>query len=238
MIKLSDRLYAAARLAGNSRSVADVGCDHGYLGMYLLENGLTDHVYALDVHEGPLKRARENAEANGLSGKMDFILSDGLKELKAPWADTAVILGMGGALITRIIEEAPAEARRAIGAYILGPQSEQQLFRRGLVSLHLTIVDESHVIEDGKYYPLILAKPEEDLDEDSRQSYELRNLAEYTYGRPGLERRDDVLRTHIVRERELFSRLLQGHLPEARRRQLTSRYEAAVEALKIYYEEK
>ena len=135
MIRLSDRLYAAAKLVGRSSSVADVGCDHGYLGMYLLANGLTDHVYALDVHKEPLKRARENAEADGLSDRMDFILSDGLKGLAEPCVETAVVLGMGGALIGNILEEAPEGVREAISSYVLGPQSEQHLFRRKLKSL-------------------------------------------------------------------------------------------------------
>ena len=235
MIRLSERLYAAAKLTGKSRSVADVGCDHGYLGIYLLENGLTDHVCAMDVHSGPLERARENAESAGVSDRMDFILSDGLKELKEPYAEKAVILGMGGALIYRILKEAPDGVRAALRACVLGPQSEQELFRRQLLSLRLIAVNESHVIEDGKYYPLILARPEEDLSPEELEGYELRSTAEYTYGRIGLERRDEVLRLHILKNREVFSRLLQGRLPELRRRQLRERYETAVEALKTYY---
>ena len=235
MINLSERLYAAAKLAGSSGAVADVGCDHAYLGMYLLANGLTEHVYALDVHRGPLQRAGENARANGLSGRMDFILSDGLKGLKEPYADTALILGMGGALIGRILEEAPAGAKAAISSYVLGPQSEYMIFRKKLVSLRLTIVDESHVTEDGKYYPLILAKPDESIGEAARKKYELKNNVEYAYGRIGLERGDEVLRTHIVREMEIFSRLLKGYLPQVRRSQLEERYRTAEEALDTYY---
>ncbi|MBO6137650.1 MAG: SAM-dependent methyltransferase [Lachnospiraceae bacterium] len=235
MIKLSERLYAAASLVGDSPSVADVGCDHGYLGMFLLEQGMTQYVYAMDVHKGPLERARDNAVSFGVSDRMEFILSDGLTTLKEPYAQTAVILGMGGALIIRIIEEAPAAVRGTLKQYVLGPQSEQWLFRRRLTELSLTVVDEKHVYEDGKYYPMLLAKPDESLKKEERQRYRLRSAAEYSYGRIGLERGNEVLRRHILREAELFSKLLKGQLPESRKRELKERYETAAEALDTYY---
>ena len=235
MINLSERLYAAARLAGSSRAVADVGCDHGYLGMYLLENGMTEHVYALDVHRGPLERTRENAAAGGLSERMDFILSDGLKGLKAPYADTALILGMGGALIGNILEEAPAGAFEAIGAYVLGPQSEYMLFRQKLVSLGLMVVDESHVMEEGKYYPIILAKPEKGIEEGLKKGFRLGSAEEYAYGRIGLERGDEVLKSRILKDMEVSSGLLEGNLPRGRRAQLEEKYRTAEKALKTYY---
>lgn len=236
MINLSERLYAAAKLAGESAIFADVGCDHGYLGLYLLEEGMTQKVYAMDVNEGPLMRARENADAAGFGDKAEFILSDGLKEEPQPYADTVAILGMGRALILKIIKEAPEFAKSAVKKYVLGPQSEQEQFRRNLTELNLVITRESHVLEDGKYYPVMLAEPLKAVGRDGSKAYELRNLAEFAYGRLGLERKDEVLKKHIEKDREIFSQLLTGWLPENRRRHIKERYETTLEALKVYYE--
>ena len=54
MIKLTNRLSAVAQLVRENASLADVGCDHGYLPAYLVLNGRIQSAVAGDINEGPL----------------------------------------------------------------------------------------------------------------------------------------------------------------------------------------
>ena len=104
-MELSRRLYAVAGLVTPGNRLADVGTDHGYIPIYLMEQGLIPHGIAMDVNAGPLERAREHIREHGLEEKIETRLSDGLREIEAGEADTVVIAGMGGALTIRILEE-------------------------------------------------------------------------------------------------------------------------------------
>ena len=59
------------------KRVCDVGCDHGYVSIYLIESGRADAVLAMDVNRGPLERARINVEKHGLTGYITLRLSNG-----------------------------------------------------------------------------------------------------------------------------------------------------------------
>ena len=76
-IPLSPRLQVCAGFVAPGERVADIGCDHGYLGIHLLQSGKASHVIAADVVPGPLSAARRNAEKYGFSDQMEFYLSDG-----------------------------------------------------------------------------------------------------------------------------------------------------------------
>ena len=78
MIKLSKRLAAAAELVRPCESFADIGCDHGYLPAYLVQNNIVKKAYACDINEGPLSKCREVAEQEGVAGKITCILAPGL----------------------------------------------------------------------------------------------------------------------------------------------------------------
>ena len=93
--------------------VADVGCDHGYLTIALLENKKADNAIAMDVNKGPLQSAKANVTSAGFAGQTDFRLSNGLEKLSPSEADVICICGMGGALIKRIIDAGMAVARTA-----------------------------------------------------------------------------------------------------------------------------
>ena len=91
-LPLSDRLAACCRFVHPGDRVADVGCDHGYLSIHLLQTGIASHVYASDVREGPLSSAKRNAAVYGITEKIDFFLSDGVQSLPRwsvrAWAGT------------------------------------------------------------------------------------------------------------------------------------------------------
>ena len=80
-IPLSDRLLACCDFVRPGDRVADIGCDHGYLGIHLLKNGIAKSVIAADVNEGPLQSAMRNAVKFGVRNKMTFHLSDGVQSI-------------------------------------------------------------------------------------------------------------------------------------------------------------
>lgn len=135
---------------------ADVGCDHGFVSIYLYENKIAPKVYAMDLREGPLQRAREHIEAKGFSDYIETRLSDGLEALAAGEADTLICAGMGGRLMAEILSKGHEKAA-LMKELILQPQSELRYFREFLRQSGFVIVKENMIKEDGKFYPIIKA---------------------------------------------------------------------------------
>ncbi len=147
-LPLSDRLLVCAGFVAKGDRVADIGCDHGYLGIYLLKNGIASSVIASDVREGPLQSAIRNAHKYGVKENMSFYLSDGVSNIPRDF-DTLVCAGMGGDTMVHILESAPwlkSEQYRMI----LQCQSKTPLLRRYLSENGWRIYEES-VLRDGKF---------------------------------------------------------------------------------------
>ena len=159
-MKLSDRLERiAAKAAGVTEGyAADVGTDHGFVPIRLIESGKVKHVVAMDVRKGPLERACEHVEEYHMEDQIETRLSDGLKELKPGEADTVIIAGMGGELMLRILRDG-AHVRNSVKHYILSPQSELSVFRHGLEELGFSIVEEEMLLDEGKYYVILHVSP-------------------------------------------------------------------------------
>ena len=102
-MQLSIRMQAVADMVTPGGRIADIGTDHGYVPIYLVEQNKTDHAIAMDVRKGPLARAGENIVRFGCSDRIETRLSDGLAMLKPGEADTVIIAGMGGLLSIRIL---------------------------------------------------------------------------------------------------------------------------------------
>ena len=95
-MQLSLRLAAISKMVHGGNRLVDVGCDHGYLPVYLVLNKKIPSAIAMDVRKGPLLRAKEHVQQYGVSDYIELRLSDGLSALKAGEGDTLVIAGMGG----------------------------------------------------------------------------------------------------------------------------------------------
>lgn len=147
-IPLSDRLFACCRFIKPGDRVADVGCDHGYLGIYLLKNNIASHVIASDINEGPLNAAVFNSEKYGVRDRIQFFLSDGAKKIPRDF-DTLVCAGMGGDTMISILESSPwlkSDKYRMV----LQCQSKRPELRRYLGENGWYIRDEV-VVKDGKF---------------------------------------------------------------------------------------
>ena len=153
---LSARMQAVADLVTAGNRVCDVGCDHGYISIYLVQSRKAPCVLAMDVNKGPLQRASEHVKAAGLEKYITLRLSDGLLAFRKGEADTLVCAGMGGRLMQRILEREP-DKTFSFRELILQPQSEIGTFRRFLEKMGYSIEDEDMILEEGKFYPVIRA---------------------------------------------------------------------------------
>lgn len=147
-IPISPRLLACAGFVRPGDRVADIGCDHGYLGIYLLQEGIARSVIAADINEGPLQAAFHNAHKYGCAEHMSFHLSNGVKNVPHDF-DTLVCAGMGAETIISILEAAPWLKS---GQYrlILQCQTKTYLLRRYLSDQGWHIAQEI-VLRDGKF---------------------------------------------------------------------------------------
>lgn len=157
-IHLSRRLQAIADMVTPGNVVADVGCDHGFLAIWLVEQGIAPKVIATDVRRGPLAAAEAHVEERGLSAYIETRLSDGLEKYSPGEAGTLVCAGMGGRLMQSILLK-NADVTRAFRELILQPQSELRQFRIFLREQGFVVTDENILCEDGKYYFLFRVEP-------------------------------------------------------------------------------
>ena len=169
-MQLSLRLSAIADLVTTGNRLVDVGCDHGYLPVYLIQQKKIPSAIAMDVRKGPLSRAKEHIRQYGLEEYIQTRLSDGLENLKAGEGDTLVIAGMGGPLMERILTDGQS-VRDSFSELILQPQSDIPHFRRFIQLQGWKIAEEKMVEEDGKFYPMmrVVKAHSEDVSKDGNQ---------------------------------------------------------------------
>ncbi len=156
-LNLSNRMAAVAGLVPAGVNACDIGCDHGFVAIYLVREHICPKVIAMDINRGPLSRAREHIESAGLSSYIETRLSDGMEKLQIGEAECVIAAGMGGRLVVKILEDQP-EKLRSLRYLVLQPQSELAFVRRYLREKGLVIRKEDMVFEDGKFYPIIMAE--------------------------------------------------------------------------------
>ena len=152
-LPISDRLLACCNFVSPGERVADIGCDHGYLAIHLLQTGKARSVIAADINEGPLLSAVRNAEKFGVRDRIEFHLSDGARKIPRDF-DTMVCAGMGADTIVSILEAAPW-LRDPKYRLILQCQSKTPTLRRYLSETGFRIYEES-VLRDGRFLYTIM----------------------------------------------------------------------------------
>lgn len=207
MVKLSERLSHLADLVTAGNVLADIGTDHGYIPIYLVEKQKIPRAFAMDIGEGPLRRAQEHIKACGLGEYITLRCSDGLLALAADEADSIMIAGMGGGLILQILDQGRDTARNA-RELILQPQSEIDKVRSYLDSRGYLIDAEDMVYEDGKYYPMIHAAYCKER-KDYLSSQEEKAIF-YRYGEKLLKMKHVVLHQYLLFLKEQYEAILIG----------------------------
>lgn len=195
---LSKRMECVASMVTPGGRLADVGCDHGYLPIWLFETGRIAGAVAMDIRPGPLERAKANIAQHGLGQYIQTRLSDGMEKLAPGEVDSAILAGMGGKLMVRILSESPGTVQR-LREMVLEPQSETAALRKYLMEAGFQIEAEDMVLEDGKFYPVMRAVPVGTSEELSAE--------QLRFGPRLLENRHPVLLAYLHREEEVSLRL-------------------------------
>ncbi len=156
-MKLSKRLQAIENYVSENAIVADIGTDHGYIPVSLIENGKAKKVIATDISKGSLDKTVEFVKDLRLEDKIDTRLGDGLQVIKPYEVDTLIIAGMGGLLIMEILES-NLKTLDSIVNFIFQPMVASRELRQYLVKNSFSILDEDLVYEDKKYYEIIYAQ--------------------------------------------------------------------------------
>ena len=155
-LPLSKRLQACCSFISPGDRVADIGCDHGYLSVYLLQEGIASSVIAADINEMPLQSAMRNAEKFGVQNKISFYLSDGVKNIPKDF-DTLVCAGMGADTMISILDAA-SWLRTQHYRLVLQCQSKTPMLRQYLSQNGWHITEET-VLRDGRFlYTVMMVK--------------------------------------------------------------------------------
>ena len=203
--RLSERLTAAERMVRRGSILADIGTDHAFLPIRLCLDGICPRAIAMDVRKGPLERAAAHIREYHLEHRIDVRLSDGLEKLEAGEATCAVLMGMGGMLICRLLNAYP-EKTASLKELILGPQSDIGTVRKTLEELRFQIADEEMLLEDGKYYTLIRAENRQEAE----GVFRLMDRAEVMYGPCLIRKRHPVLMDYLDGKEAVCRRILKG----------------------------
>lgn len=152
-LPISDRLLACCDFIQTGDRIADVGCDHGYLSIHLLINGIARSAIASDLRQGPLSSAVINAEKYGVRDRMEFYLSDGVRNIPRDF-DALVCAGMGAHTMISILEDAPwlkdEKYRLILQCQIKTPMLRQYLSENGWA------ITREAVLRDGKFLYTVL----------------------------------------------------------------------------------
>ncbi len=155
MYTISQRLKEIAGLVTVGSRVADIGADHGYLSIYLVKEDIASYVYTCDIGEGPLNNARRNIEKSGVKN-IELRLCDGLDGIDPESVDTVIIAGMGGDVISGIIERAPWIKAKNY-TLILQPMTSADTLRHYLIENNFGVQKEISISENGKVYTAFAA---------------------------------------------------------------------------------
>lgn len=158
MVRLSERLALIASLTEKGETVADIGTDHGLLPLYLYESKKSPHVIFTDISSGSLQKAVNNCRLTHPGACFDFRLGDGLDPIAPGETDVIVCAGMGGILISEMLDWDLAKSR-SFGKLILQPRSNCGTLRRWLAA-NAFVVEGTHIAkEGGRYCEVMLVRP-------------------------------------------------------------------------------
>ncbi|MDR2903392.1 MAG: class I SAM-dependent methyltransferase [Clostridiales bacterium] len=196
-MELSQRLKTIAAQVRH-RTVADIGTDHGYIPVYLVESGRIDKAAACDIKKGPWSRAKETIDRHGLADRIDLRLGGGLSCVAPGEFETCVIAGMGGMLIIDILKES-IDCAHAFRQIVLQPQLDVPDIRKFLHTEGFKIDKEEMVLEEHKYYNILSCSPGADEKYSEKETL---------FGKILLEQKDAVLKSSILRKVQQIEEIL------------------------------
>lgn len=155
---MNNRLLAVANFIKNADQIIDVGCDHAWLSIFLIQNKLCNNVINIDCNIAPLENGKRNVNKQGLSSKISFILNNGLENLKLDKKiDYITICGMGAQNIIDIITNSSIVP----DFYIVQPNNNVPKLRQWLKNNQYKIINEIVIIDNDIYYEILVIKKDE-----------------------------------------------------------------------------
>lgn len=230
-LKLSDRLLAIANLVDKSNTIADIGTDHGYIPVYLLNKNIIQYAIAADINKGPLDNAKKEVRLNKLEDKIDLRLGSGLTVLEEGEVDEAIIAGMGGVLISEILETSKKVAK-SFKKIILQPMQASDELRRYLCENGYEIIDEILVREDFRLYEIIVVKYTGKIEELEDEIF-------YEVGKKLIDKKDPLVCEFIDKKIKSYENVLikledkTGETIENRKKQCLNKIHELKEVKKI-----
>ena len=221
-MKLSKRLQTIADFVKKGAVVADIGTDHAHIPIYLIKNNIISKAYACDINKGPLEKAKENINYYGVKN-IELRLSNGLEKLKTGEADTLIIAGMGGELITDILERGRIffDAERKL---ILSPHTKTDEVRKYLLSNGFEITKEDMCIDEGKFYTVMEA-----VYIGKTFSY---TNGELLFGKYLIDNKNPVLFEYLKKEKQKYLSIISTDgINDTRRRELKDRLDIIEETI-------
>lgn len=208
---MSKRLECIASKVRNGKGVADVGTDHAYIPLLLLECGYIGNIIATDINEGPLNKARQNLCEHDADKRVKLYLCDGLELCPPGLVDDIIIAGMGGDVISSILDKTPWCLRDDV-QLILQPVTKPEILRYWLINNGFAITDEAILKENGTIYQIITAKP--------GKSYAYSDAELFT-GRFDMIKDDPLFKEHIDAHIKRFKKAA-GSLSTTKREDLAA----------------
>jgi len=194
VIHLSPRLQQIADYVAPGSTVVDVGTDHAYIPIWLLQRGFCKTAYATDIRPGPLKNAADDADRAGVSDQLTLLLCDGLADCSSDAVDTIIIAGMGGETIIGILAAAPWAKEKHI---ILQPQTKFAELKSFLSENGLFIQDAALAYDAGRIYRVWKVEPGTEATEHYVES-------------PLIAHRDPLLRPYLEDLMKRLRKQIQG----------------------------
>ncbi|ADK13892.1 MULTISPECIES: tRNA (adenine(22)-N(1))-methyltransferase [Clostridium] len=171
-MEISLRLKIVSSMVDNCECVADIGTDHGYVPIYLVESKVCKRAIASDINKGPVEKARFNIKLHGLENKIDVRLGSGLASIKPGEAQYVIIAGMGGNLIRDIIIDGMEIFKKA-DALILQPMRNSEVLREYIYKSGFKIIDEELCIDENRFYEIIKIRYDNERQEVDSIFYEV-----------------------------------------------------------------
>ncbi len=176
MIKLTKRLQAIADIVRQGSIPVDVGTDHGYIPVYLVENEICKSAVACDINEKPLNSCRMLVSQTGLNDKIKCVLSNGLQGIDENF-DTVIIAGMGGELIADILTNANNITSKEI---ILNPMTHPEIARKWLFDNGFKILNDVIVADGRHHYSIFSAEYVGNVGEKTQADYYLGSISDFS----------------------------------------------------------
>ncbi|MDD4494367.1 MAG: class I SAM-dependent methyltransferase [Eubacteriales bacterium] len=199
--RIDKRLKAVAENVPFCKKVADIGTDHALIPIYLVRNGVCAGAIATDLKEGPIEAAKRNISKYGMNEHIEVRIGSGLSVIKENEVDAVIIAGMGGVLISNILENDLRKAK-TVRDFILQPNYAVDYLRKWLYNNGFDIYDEDLAKERSKIYNIIKARWNGELQEKTE--------FQYLIGEKLIKKKHDLINEFIENQIKVYSKIENG----------------------------